>query len=387
MPDNRLTLTIEAQNLAQAAFKQLQADVRQSNEALQKTAQAGRQGSTGIKVIRDELGRFHDAATGRYVSASRALREGFTDMGQAATRATAPVRQLGKQAAGLEQLHRAGQEIADAFIRMPGPIGRTTQAFQRAGGSVARLTDQFVGLYRSSGAVRQLGRDFRFLQNNIQATSGVVQQFTRNLTAQTGAIIEQAARVERLKLGLETLSPSIQAAEAQYRGLIEVARLPGIDFSNALQANLQLQAIGETGEEATRTLKAFGNALALGGASTADIQRVIYGLRQLIADGVVLQRELNLITARVPVSIPILRQQFDGVRAEDIREHFDSIGVARSDQATEFIRILTAELEKLPSASETASNAIENLGDTFRRAQAADRRGLTAGREGDNRNA
>ena len=152
--------------------------------------------------------------------------------------------------------------------------------------------------------------------------------------------------------------------------------MPGIDFSNALQANLQLQAIGESGEEATRTLKAFGNALALGGASTADIQRVIYGLRQLIADGVVLQRELNLITARVPVSIPILRQQFGGVRAEDIREHFDAIGVARSDQASEFIKILTAELEKLPSASETAANAIENLGDTFRRAQAATGEGL-----------
>ena len=314
MPDNRLTLTIEAQNQAQAAFKQLQADVRQSNEALQKTGQAGRQGSGGIKVMRDELGRFHDVATGRFVSARRVVAEGM-------------------------------------------------QTIER-------------GMRGSSGAVRQLGRDFRFLQNNIQVTSGVVQQFTRSLTAQTQAIIEQATRVERLKLGLETLSPSIQEAEEQYRRLIDVARLPGIDFSNALQANLQLQAIGESGEEATRILKAFGNALALGGASTADIQRVIYGLRQLIADGVVLQRELNLITARVPVSIPILREQFGGVRAEDIREHFESIGVSRSDQAREFIKILTEDLEKLPSASETAANAIENLGDTVRRTQASVGEGL-----------
>ena len=81
MPDNRLTLTIEAQNLAQAAFKQLQTDVRQSNEALQKTGQAGRQGSGGIKVVRDELGRFHNVATGRFVSAARLLKEGFTEVG------------------------------------------------------------------------------------------------------------------------------------------------------------------------------------------------------------------------------------------------------------------------------------------------------------------
>ena len=160
MPDNRLTLTIEAQNLAQAAFKQLQADVRRSNDALQKSGQVGQRASAGIKVLRDEL-------------------------------------------------------------------GRAAQATLHAGRNVARLTDQFVGLYRSSGAVRQLGRDFRFLQSNIQATSGVVQQFTRNLTAQTQAIVEQAARVERLKLGLETLSPSIQEAEAQYRRLIDVATVTG----------------------------------------------------------------------------------------------------------------------------------------------------------------
>ena len=38
MPDNRLTITIEAQNLASAAFKELQADVRRSNEHLEQIA-------------------------------------------------------------------------------------------------------------------------------------------------------------------------------------------------------------------------------------------------------------------------------------------------------------------------------------------------------------
>ena len=150
---------------------------------------------------------------------------------------------------------------------------------------------------------------------------------------------------------------------------------------------MQLQAIGESGAEATRTLKAFGNALALGGASTADIQRVIYGLRQLIADGVVLQRELNIVTSRVPVAVPIIQERFGSVRAEGIREHFDNLGVAPSDQAREFIKILTEELEKLPSAAETASNAIENLGDTFRRAQASVGEGLLPVVKGDHCNA
>ena len=380
MPDNRLTLTIEAQNLAQAAFKQFQTDVRQSNEALQKTGQAGRQGSGGIKVYRDELGRFHDAVTGRYVSAARLLKEGFIDIDRAA-RKTAPATDIvTKSVRTLSEsmdrhlnvsATRAGRALGDAFINAPGIIARSVLPIQQVGRSVARLSDRFIGLYRNSAVVQRIGSDFRSLQKDIRVTAGVVQQFSQRLTAQTQSIIQEAAQIERLKLGLQTLSPSIQESEAQYRRLIEVARLPGIDFSNALRASLQLQAIGKSGEEATRILIAFGNSLALSGASTADIQRTIYGLRQLIADGKVYQRELNLITSRVPVATPILQRRFGGVRADDIRSHFESIGVDESQQASEFIKILTEELEKLPRSSETAANALENLDDTFRRVQGA----------------
>ena len=370
MPDNRLTLTIEAQNLAQAAFRQLQADVRQSNEALKRTDQTARQSSGGIKVIRDELGRFHDVATGRYVSAARLVREGFTEVGQTATRAVGPVRQLGKEAPGLERLYRAGQEIGDAFIRMPGPIGRTSQAIQRAGGSVARLTDQFIGLYRSSGAVRQLGREFRFLQTNIQATSGVSQQFTRHLTAGTKAIVQEAANLERLRLGLVAVTGSIQEADIQYRSFLETARTPGVFFRGVFEESLQLQALGTSAEFAERAVRSVGNAIALVGGNEAIFQRALYGLRQIIIDQRVLQRELNIFTQRIPQSIPFLRERYGGARAEDIRETLDAEGVRRTDQSNEFVRELIEFLETLPSASDTAANALENLGDTTRRLQA-----------------
>ena len=244
----------------------------------------------------------------------------------------------------------------------------TTAGFRALLPAIQQVNDT---LAKTESRSRGTGRGFRLLGQDIQSTANIVQQFSRALTSQTRAIITEAANIERLRLGLNTLSPSIAEAEAQYRRLIEVARLPGIDFSNALRASLQLQAIGKTGEEATRILIAFGNSLALSGASTADIQRTIYGLRQLIADGKVYQRELNLITSRVPVATPILQDRFGGVRANDIREYFESVGVDESQQAAEFIKILTEELEKLPRASETAANALENIGDTSRRVQGA----------------
>ena len=128
MPDNRLTITIEAQNLAQAAFKQFQTDVRQSNEALQKAGQTGRQSSTGIKVFRDELGRFHDVTTGRFVSAARLLKEGFTEVergaegsGEAIKRVNPVITRMRREFNLLRGRHPQ-HRCSDAPIRYRSPI-------------------------------------------------------------------------------------------------------------------------------------------------------------------------------------------------------------------------------------------------------------------------
>ena len=272
-----------------------------------------------------------------------------------------------------QDLHRMSGSLVN-IERHSARTARSTTAGFRAMLPVIRQVNDTLA--RMEHRTRGGGRGFQLLQRDIQATASIAQQFSRTLTSQTREIINQAARIERLTLGLRTLSPSIAEAEAQYRRLIEVARLPGIDFSGALQANLQLQAIGQSGEEATRIIRAFGNALALSGASNADIQRVIYGLRAVIADGVVLQRELNIITNRIPVLIPIMERLFNGVRAENVRDFFDALGVQESQQAVEFFNLIVPELEKLPRASDTAYNAMENLGDTFRRVQGAIGEGL-----------
>ena len=223
---------------------------------------------------------------------------------------------------------------------------------------------------QSSRAIRRwrtesdkAGRAARSFAGGAEAGGAALAILARGAVGATRAVILQAASLERLTLGLRTLSPTIAEANAQYGRLIKVSRLPGIDLTNALKASNQLVAIGIEAEKATRIIQVFGNALALSGAGTFEIQRTIYGLGQLIADGVVLQRELNLITSRVPIATPILRQEFGGVRAEDVRSFFDEQNVARSEQATRFIEILTNRLEELPSAAETTANAPgEHLG-------------------------
>ena len=182
LPDNRLTLTIEAQNLAQAAFKQLQADVRQSNEALKKSGDTARQSSGGIKVYRDELGRFHDAVTGRYVSASRLLREGFTEVERSA--------------------------------------GGATDAIKRANPVIARMR-----------------QEYNLLRTDIHNTAAVSRQFAGAIQAQIRVQVDAAANLERLRVGLVSITGSIAGAEQQYHRLVEVSRLPGINIENSLRSN------------------------------------------------------------------------------------------------------------------------------------------------------
>ena len=315
MPDNRLTLTIEAQNLAQAAFKQLQADVRQSNEALKKSGDTARQSSGGIKVYRDELGRFHDAVTGRYVSAARLLREGFTEVERDA--------------------------------------GGATDAIKRANPVIARMR-----------------QEFNFLRTDIHNTAAVSRQFTVAIQGQIRAQVDAAANIERLRVGLVSLSGDISKADRLYRELVEVSRLPGINIENSLRTSLQLQALGKDIGETTEIIREFGNALALSGTPPRELNQVVNAIRQMAGEGKILQEDIAILTTRVAALVPHLKAVFSGTRAEDVRQFFDALGVDESEQADRFLRIVLDRLKELPRAGETAANAIENLNDTTQRVQA-----------------
>ena len=192
----------------------------------------------------------------------------------------------------------------------------------------------------------------------------------RNTTAFAKAQIQGAANLERLLIGLDAITGSLDAANAQYRDLIQVSRLPGINIENSLRATLQLQALGKTGEEATRIIRGFGNALALSGRSPRELGQVINAIRQMSGEGKILQEDIAIITTRIASLIPLMQEAFGGTRAEDVRKFYDALGTPPSQQAQLFLEVMLEGLERLPRAGETAANAIENLFDTAGRVQA-----------------
>ena len=187
-----VNIRIQAQNLAQKAFQQLQTDLRQSNTALQKSGQAAKQGSTGLEVYRDELGRFHNAVTGRFVSSAQLLKQGFTEVERGAN--------------------------------------DSTEAFKR-----------------SNPTITQLRNEYNFLRDSVHNVAAVTRQLSTAFTKQLSSVIDSAVEFERLRKSLNTISDSAEEANKQYERLIEVSRLPGLNLSQALRASVQLQAIGTIG--------------------------------------------------------------------------------------------------------------------------------------------
>ena len=313
MADQRVSLVIDAQNLTQDEFRQLRNDVRQSEQALQRQADAARRAglnfegsSTGIRAYRDAQGKLR-------------VEQGRLQAGQ---------------------------------VTLAEKVTRGQRAFRNAAETTERLRSQY--------------RDLKNDVSNVTLVSGA-------LTVATGLVVKSqldaALAFERARRALEVISGSQEKAIAQYQRLIQVSRLPGLNLEQALKASVQLQAIGNSGAQAANQITQFGNALALGGGSPRQLIEVVNAIRQMSAEGKILQEDLAIMTTRVAVLIPLMKEAFGGTRAEDIRRYYESIG--KADQQSElFLKTIVASLAQLPRAGETAANAIENLQDTFGRVQA-----------------
>jgi tape measure domain-containing protein len=109
-----------------------------------------------------------------------------------------------------------------------------------------------------------------------------------------------------------------------------------------------------------RAMMAFGSALATVGKGKADLQGVILALTQIASKGKVSAEEINQINERVPQ----IRQAMIAAFGTADTEALGKLGIT----ADVFLPKIIAQLEKLPGATGGAMNAVENLGDAFKRA-------------------
>lgn len=181
------------------------------------------------------------------------------------------------------------------------------------------------------------------------------------------ASVRAAIDMEKLKRGLEVTAGGAQAANRQMAELEKIARLPGLGFREVIAGATQLNvAFSDTDDQlsrTTRTLSAFGRAVALTGGGPAELGRVIDQVTQMAAAGRILQEDLRPIIRTAPAVGQALEDAFGTINPQEL----EALGLTTN----EFFDQLIGSLNDLPAPVETADNALENLEDAAFRASAA----------------
>ena len=167
-----------------------------------------------------------------------------------------------------------------------------------------------------------------------------------------GAALKAFADIEKFENGLASMMGSAEAAEKELEKLKEVAKAPGLDLTQAVKGSVRLQSVGIAAEQARKVLSETGNAIALVGGSSDDLDGVTLALQQIGSKGKVFAEEINQINERLPQIRAAMKAAFGTANTEDIQ----AMGIS----AEQFIQGITVELGKLPRAVGGMSNSFNN---------------------------
>lgn len=255
-------------------------------------------------------------------------------------------------ASGVQKVENAITSASRSIDRAADSVSRSVAQMERAGKQAENVSNQ---LYR-------VGRGLTIVGTAI--TAGV----TAPIVGMGVAAVEAATQMDSLKRGLLTTEGSAALVESRLKKLEEVAKLPGLGFKEAIQGQIQLATafkgqVPDAVNVATRSLKAFGNAIATTGGGKEELQRVIIQLSQMAAAGRVMQKDLLPIIQTAPAVGIALRDAFGTTSPEAINK----LGLS-TDQ---FLKKLLSSLEKLPQVTGGIRNSFENLDDALFRTRAA----------------
>lgn len=150
---------------------------------------------------------------------------------------------------------------------------------------------------------------------------------------------------------------SLEGVTARLETLREIARSPGLGFTQVVEADVKLRSVGMTAAESGRAIFEIGNALALVGKGKADLDGVLLALTQIVSKGKISAEEINQIAERVPQIRTILKTAFGTADSEALQ----GLGLS----VDEFIRRTIDGFAQLPRAIGGLRNSWENLGDTI----------------------
>ena len=184
------------------------------------------------------------------------------------------------------------------------------------------------------------------------ATTGLTLLGTK-LTALSRTLIGAGAELQQMRIALKTLSVEGENTADTLEKIKEVAKLPGLDFKQALRGITVLRASGIEATLATNAVRELGNALASVGGDPQELQGVIRAFSQIQSKGKIYAEEILQIAERLPQIRKIMLETFGTANTEILQ--------AEGFTSEEFIEAITHGLSKLTRVEDNAVNAMQNL--------------------------
>lgn len=132
--------------------------------------------------------------------------------------------------------------------------------------------------------------------------------------------LDTVVNLDRLERGMTTLEGSSEAASVRLAQLRQDARLPGLDFEQAVKGDIRLRAVGISADLSRRAMIEMGNALSLAGGTASDLDDVLLALTQIASKGKVSAEEINQIAERVPQVRAVMKSVFGTADTEALQK-------------------------------------------------------------------
>ncbi|MBO9614209.1 MAG: hypothetical protein J7619_16000 [Dyadobacter sp.] len=255
-------------------------------------------------------------------------------------------------------------DIGAANIRVTSTIQGLLDGMKHASAAVRstvfeinnKLTDSYKRAAKEQavfrGGLSKLSGDLTEISKKMAIVGGLPALFA------AGKAFKDYAELQKLQRGLERYGESIQNVR-------ELAKLPNIGIFDGAKALIGMKAMKLNSDLATRSLKAFANAITDAGGSAVDLEPALINLNQFVRGRHINQVDLRQLATRMPQTNDAMEAAFGTQDVEKLNAKMKSIGV------TAFIDKFVTELEKIPFAGGGAANAMEQLSDATTFASAA----------------
>lgn len=171
--------------------------------------------------------------------------------------------------------------------------------------------------------------------------------------------LDTAARMESLRMALQSTMGGTAGLTEQMKRLEEIAKLPAINLEQTIMGFIQFRSAKLSAQEAEKALIGLAKAAAAVAATPEQFGRATVALQQLANSPKPMQEEINQLRESLPNATALLDKAFGKSRAEDLAE----LGITGKQAAMGFLEAAS----QLATTSGGIGNAIVNMEDAFRK--------------------